>query len=590
MMRLLKRTALLLSVGLWSALPLVASEDEGRRKVAEGIRLFANGDHAAAERAFAEADVLLPENARIAYDRACALEAQGDLDRAVDLYTRAALSRETAVAAAARYNLGTLNVKRAMGVFGESPEAAPPEVREEGLGHLGRAVRHFRDCLDVDTDHQNARHNLEGIRIWIKHMTALWEEADRQKKRDELDVLKFLEMIQETQLQIREGVRQIAGQPDSPRRREAVGVAESDQRKLQEEIEYLKEKITEVLAPPQPPQGQTPAQPQPDQEQIDKALTMLKGWADESAAKMTDAADSLAGGIPESAPLAQIEAVERLDRVYGALAPFPMILEKSIVTETGLIEKTGPLAEGSDGSGSDEEPGQPGGPDDQEAGTDLASTADWIGMSVFQDRITSLAEVLPYKADQAEQQADQGMADFVAQHGQTAAQHGQTAAQQGQDPNTQTTTPEQAEALKKAQEEVEAVKAALAKARELAPEIIRLSEEAARFLRDEAAPDALSKEEEVLALLREIADLMPKKDQEQQQQDQNDQNDQNKEQQKEQQEQQKKRNEEEKQKQISKDEAEALLRKAKERERKHKKDKEELQKVVGGRAPTGKDW
>ena len=583
MMRLLKRTALLLSVGLWSALPLVASEDEGRRKVAEGIRLFANGDHAAAERAFAEADVLLPENARIAYDRACALEAQGDLDRAVDLYTRAALSRETAVAAAARYNLGTLNVKRAMGVFGESPEAAPPEVREEGLGHLGRAVRHFRDCLDVDTDHQNARHNLEGIRIWIKHMTALWEEADRQKKRDELDVLKFLEMIQETQLQIREGVRQIAGQPDSPRRREAVGVAESDQRKLQEEIEYLKEKITEVLAPPQPPQGQTPAQPQPDQEQIDKALTMLKGWADESAAKMTDAADSLAGGIPESAPLAQIEAVERLDRVYGALVPFPMILEKSIVTETGLIEKTGPLAEGSDGSGSDEEPGQPGGPDDQEAGTDLASTADWIGMSVFQDRITSLAEVLPYKADQAEQQADQGMADFVAQHGQTAAQH-------GQDPNTQTTTPEQAEALKKAQEEVEAVKAALAKARELAPEISRLSEEAARFLRDEAAPDAQPKEEEVLALLKEIADLMPKKDQEQQQQDQNDQNDQNKEQQEEQQEQQKKRNEEEKQKQISKDEAEALLRKAKERERKHKKDKEELQKVVGGRAPTGKDW
>ena len=317
-MRLLFLTGLILVfAGILSSAPLCAGDDESRRKVAEGIRLFANGDHAGAERAFAEADVLLPENARIAYDRACAFEAQGDFDRAVELYTRAALSRETAVAAAARYNLGTLNVNRATATFGERPEAAPPEVRDEGLGHLGRAVRHFRDCLDVDADHGHARHNLEGIRLWIKHMTALWEEADRQKKRDELDLLKFLEMIQATQLEIREAVRAIAGQADSPQRREAVGVAESDQRTLEEEIEYLKEKITETLAPPPPQPGQAPAQPQPDQENLDKALTMLHGWADESAGKMAEAADSLAGGAPESASFPQIEAVERLDRIFG---------------------------------------------------------------------------------------------------------------------------------------------------------------------------------------------------------------------------------------------------------------------------------
>lgn len=575
MRRFLFAGLILLLAGILSTAPLRAGNDEGRRKVAEGIRLFANGDHAGAERAFAEADILLPENARIAYDRGCAFEAQGDFDRAVELYSRAALSRETAVAAAARYNLGTLNVKRAMAAFGERPEAAPPEVREEGLGHLGRAVRHFRDCLDVDADHGHARHNLEGIRLWIKHMTALWEEADRQKKRDELDVLKFLEMIQATQLEIREAVRAIAGGADSPQRREAMGVAESDQRKLEEEIEYLKEKIAETLAPPPQP-GPATAQPQPDQENIDKALTMLNSWADESAAKMIEAADSLAGGVPENAAFPQIEVVERLDRIFGALAPFPMILEKSIATERGLVGDTQAVVDSLADSSADRDPEtepdrskeEENSPPDRGSDPDRRSGADWIGMSVFQDRVTAFGEVFPYKADQAEQQIEQARAAMDAQAG-----------------GDETQTPEQAEAAQKATEEIEAVKAALAKARELAPEISRLSEEAASFLRGEDAPSALPKEEEVLALLEEIAALMPKKDddQQQQQQDQN-------EEPKEPQEQEQKQKEKEKQEQISKDEAEALLRKAKEREREHKKEKEKLRNAAGVRAATDKDW
>jgi len=572
MKRLFWTNLILIMAAAVSFAPLCAGNDEGRRKVAEGIRLFAGGDHAGAERAFAEADVLLPENARIAYDRGCAFEAQGDFDRAVELYSRAALSRETAVAAAARYNLGTLNVKRATAAFGERPEAAPPEVRDEGLGHLGRAVRHFRDCLDVDADHRNARHNLEGIRLWIKHMTALWEEADRQKKRDELDLVEFLEMIQATQLEIRDAVRGITGRADSPQRREAVGVAESDQRTLAGEIEYLKEKITETLTPPPPQPGQAAAQPQPDQENIDKALTMLHGWADESAGKMADAADALAGGAPQNATFPQIEAVERLDRIFGALAPFPMILEKSINTETGLVDETSAVVDAAAGGESLSADGAEDAAADEQS-PDQRSDTDWTKMSVFQDRVTALGDVLPYKADQAEEQVEQAGAAMAAQ----AAQAGDDEAQ----------PPEQAEAMKKAQDEMEAVKAALAKARELAPEISRLSGEAAELLRNEDAPSALPKEEEVLALLKEIADLMPKKDQDQQQQQ--DQKDQNQEPQ-ESQEQENKPKEQKEQEQISKDEAEALLRKAKERERDHKKEKEKLQNAAGVRAATDKDW
>ena len=54
---------------------------------------------------------------------------------------------------------------------------------------LVEAIGHYRDCLRLDAGHADARFNLETLRLWIKHMEALWAERDRQQKRDETDLL-----------------------------------------------------------------------------------------------------------------------------------------------------------------------------------------------------------------------------------------------------------------------------------------------------------------------------------------------------------------------------------------------------------------
>jgi hypothetical protein len=575
--------------------------------VAEGIRLFEDGDFVTAARAFAEAGVVLPEDLHVAFDRGCAYQAAGDFEKAEGQYNRAALSRDAGLAAAARFNLGTLNVQQAMGVFGPQPEAAAPEQREEGLAFLGRAVMHLRDCLEIDPDHEGARHNLEALRLWIKHMQALWEEADRQKQRDELNVLQFLEMIQQRQIMLRRGVKALLDYPDSPRRREAVSVAESDQRKLVEEIDFLKDKLTEALMPSQPPTP-SPASGAPpgNLEEIEKSLNLLHNWADESAQQMTGAADLLAGGSEAEAPAAQWEAFERLDRIFAAIAPFESVVRKSVRVEQGLVNRTidligaGPKdgaggssgpetgADGSSGNGATPRAPDAGeAPDAPESGAN-ESGADWEDMALFQDRVTRWAGILPYKVEEAEKRIEQ-QAGQLMQGGQPG-QAGPMPVQPGADPQ---------QAMQAQQERLEALRKACAKAREHAPRIEELSREAATHLGRSDGEQALPPAEEALALLEEIAEELPKDDQnqnegEQKQEDDKDQQDQQQDEQKEQEQEPEERKRQEQQqpkdRKLTKEELEALLRKAKEKEREHKDKQKKLQEMIGRVEQVEKDW
>lgn len=568
-----------------------AFSGSGRDIVAEGIRLFEGGDYVTAARAFAEAEVVLPEDLNVAFDRGCAYQAAGDYEKAEGQYNRAALSRDAVLASAARFNLGTVNVQQAMGVFGPQPEAAEPEQREEGLAFLGRAVMHFRDCLEIDPDHEDARHNLEALRLWIKHMRALWEEADRQKQRDELNVLQFLEMIQQQQLMIRGDVKTLLDYPDSPRRREAVSVAESNQRKLIEEIEYLKEKLTEALMPsPSPASGAPQAAPAGNLEEIEKSLNLLHNWADESAQQMTGAADMLAGGSEPGATETQWEAFERLDRIYAAIAPFEAVVRKSVAVEQGLVNRTidlisaGPEAETAEPAVS--EPGadtasandasMSEAPDASESGTD------WEDMALFQDRVTRWAGILPYKVEEAEKHIEQQMNQL--------GQGSPMPVQPGGDPQ---------QAMQAQQEKLEALRRACEKAREHAPRIEELSREAAMHLLGADGEQALPPEEEALILLKEIAEELPKDDQnqdqgDQKQEDKKDQQDQNQDEQKEQEEDQEQQKQQEQQqpkdRKLTKEELEALLRKAKEKEREHKDKQKQLQEMIGRVEQVEKDW
>ena len=142
-------------------------------KVREGIRYFVSGEFESADKSFTEADEAEPDNATIAFDRACALAASGDVEKveeARSFFRDAALARDIKLAGRAHYNLGTLSAEQGRATLGENPIEVATEKREEGVSQLLAAVGHYRDCLKIDKGHQDARHNLELIRLFIKHI------------------------------------------------------------------------------------------------------------------------------------------------------------------------------------------------------------------------------------------------------------------------------------------------------------------------------------------------------------------------------------------------------------------------------------
>ena len=213
------------------------------KKVREGLAYFDRGDFDAASEAFAEADVARPEDDTIMFDRACAIAAAGDVEKARDLFRQAALARDTGLAARAHYNLGNLAAGEGRATLGEDPLAADPDSRQQAISLLLSAVAHYRDCLRLDQGHDDARYNLELIRLFIKHVQAQWDQHDREKAREEMGLLEFLAFIEKQQRNLRSTVQELDEQPDSPQRRQLTQQTSDQQAELMEEIEPLKQKI-----------------------------------------------------------------------------------------------------------------------------------------------------------------------------------------------------------------------------------------------------------------------------------------------------------------------------------------------------------
>ena len=207
--RAIRLPATLLAVfafGLWSlAAPVVAASSNAAREVEQGIGAFRGGDFKAASEAFGEAAEALPNEPRIAFDRGCAFAAQGENDKAIEQFQIAAAAQNRPLAATADYNLGCLAIAKAKTTFGQKPEEAKPEARKEGLDSLEHAAGHLRDCLSIDPEHADARYNLEGIQVWKEQMQKVWRQRDLQKRRQEMNLLQFLQWMEKEQRDLRKG-------------------------------------------------------------------------------------------------------------------------------------------------------------------------------------------------------------------------------------------------------------------------------------------------------------------------------------------------------------------------------------------------
>jgi hypothetical protein len=561
--------AVLAVVTLRGELSAEASTGKAAERVKQGISHFQAGEFEAAGRAFTEADVALPDNPRVGFDRACVYSATGDTDKATELLRDSAMSRDPELVARSRYNLGGIQAAKARGVFGEEPAAATTEVREEGLHLLVAAIGHWRDCLEVDPDHVAARQNLETVRLWIKHMQDVWAERDREKQREEMDILAMLRMIETEQTQLRQVTRQLDVEPDSPRRRQAARQSGQTQKELAEEIEPLKDKFQELFEPPA--SGAPASSPPPDDEQRDRALGVLNELANNARSAMLKASGNLDAGELAPSVAKQVDALDALNEIYMAIAPFQNIVQRAVGTQEPLVAASNDIVQRanresdvSDSELPDPDSGSP------EPGYE-SPEPDYEELTRRQTQVERWSQVLPLKADQElqQQKAAEDQNSVTPQPG---------ASQPGGQPQIQQI--QQAEMLVKAAE----------KAVELAPRVQELTGDATELLEQKDASGALPKQEEALALLKEIADLLPKQDQQQDGQDDQQQQQENQDDQRPSDEPQQQQPEQQKKQNPKQGQAEAVLRKVRERERQRRDREKEIQRYLRGSNRVDKDW
>ncbi len=464
---------LLALLGLPTAAP--AASPNAADQVKLGIEQFEAGDYAAASEAFARADATQPDDRRIAFDRACAYAAAGDEARAIEWFQKAALTEDHKLAARCHYNMGCLAVDKARALLGEKPEEATPETRTECLELMELAIAHFRDATGFDENGADARHNLEAARLWIRHIKEVWRQRDLQKQREKMNLLEYLQMLEQRQRTLRTTGKALAGEHRSPKRRQAVFTAETSERRLAEEIEPLKAKIHAGLRPQQSPQvaasGGTPQPAVAGQPNAEKAAEVLGGLADNAGKAMLAAADELRHNRPAAAVPVQADVVEKLDQVYMVVAPYTNLVQRAVERQKGLVDQY------------------------QQEPIDLNESA-WN-----QRFITGWSEMLLAKAKQ-------GLKNMPPAEPAPAPKlpvAGPPVAESSKDDSPKKTDPAEA-----ARKQLEALRKAMEKAVELAPKVKTLTAEAATHLEQQEPAEALPKQEEALKLLKE---MLPKQDQ-----------------------------------------------------------------------------
>jgi tetratricopeptide (TPR) repeat protein len=146
-------------------------------RVEEALAQYEAGEYAAAAESFTKALEAHPDHPRLVLGLGAALAAGGEIEQAAERYATLVDSPDREVAICARYNLGCLVAQQARTLLGDRPERAPLEARQQGLEQLARAAGHFRDCLRLDANHADARHNLEVARLWMGRVRASLRDA-----------------------------------------------------------------------------------------------------------------------------------------------------------------------------------------------------------------------------------------------------------------------------------------------------------------------------------------------------------------------------------------------------------------------------
>ena len=563
------RTALALA--LLSVVSLDAragDEEDGIELHNKGVAELKEGRLDQALELFQQAAKLSPGQPRISLGRGAALQRKGEIDEAAEQYLDASSKGDKPATAVARYNLGTVAVESARAVLGDVPEEAQGEDRTKSLEEIAKAVEHFRATLRLEPEHADARYNLELLRLWSKHIQDAWKKRDQQQQDQEQDLVAMLMERMDQQQRLRVDLQGQLPESSSPKRDEALAVIGEGQRELAGQIEPLRPKVEETFAQleqaaAQAPQGQGGQSPEEMEQAKQQILTLLESIE----ADMMKAADALENALADAAAPAQKSAYDKLEALWRGFANFPQLLKRAVALEESLVQRTAPLAEALPGAA------PPG-------------AADLLEREALVEEQGRVGALMPKMLDHAEGSVPhiQGMLE--------------------QQPDMAELEEEEKAKLEEERKRLEAELAAFEKALENLPLIPDLSQAAVELLEDGEPVGALSKEEEILRLLREIAELWPQdpnqdqgqpNEEQQGDQQQDEQQDQDQDQQDQQQDQQEEKQDQDQQPEqqdqpLTKEQIEEMLKQALDREKEYKEKQKELQRLLAVPVPVEKDW
>ncbi len=609
---------------LVAALAGISRADKPADAVREGMNWYDKGEFDKAREKFASAREQFDSGdaakaAIAAFDQACAAHRKGDVAQAREWYLKAGLAHDKALAASAHFNLGTLAAEEASRLAGEHPESVAPDKRPEILDQLKSAVASFRHSLELQPDNSHARRDIELVRQWIKYYTDRWHAHDREKRRQETNLVAFLEFLIEAQRALRESVKTLTATAPA----DAFAEPKRLQEELQQEIPPLKEKIKTELTPK--PSGSGTA-PQANSSELEQGIALLQGWASAAGDKMSSAARHLDDRQATAAVADQQSAIDELEKIWDAVIPFHPLLARDLADQTLIARSLAPPSSHDSESGTDE----PSGTGDRHrddakpaskapsAATGHPSslgseTEDLAPLAEIQERTLRRTQLLKLKAE--------------AELARLETPHPPDAVKQKDDPSTTKNDSQAAGPAASKPVDPKLIKAGYQKAIELVPRAVEQMDRVVKSLKKKDPQAAYPPAEEARKILEQIQKAQPPQDQpDQKPQDQNKKNDdQQKQDQKDQektdpqkQEPQKKddhqkkdqpKNDQEKKKsetpkksdeekadqkqqqpQVSRDRIEEALRKVRERQQEKRERDRRMKARVFGRVPVEKDW
>ncbi|MGP0065539.1 MAG: VWA domain-containing protein [Isosphaeraceae bacterium] len=598
----------------------ISRADTPAEAVREGLSWYGKGDFDKARDRFAAAREQFDKGdagkaAVAAFDQACAAHRKGDVAQAREWYLKAGLSHDKVLAAAAHFNLGTLSAEEARRLAGDKPEDVAPDKRAEILDQLKGAVASFRHCLELQPDNAHARRDIELVRQWIKYYSDRWQARDREKRRQETNLVAFLEFLIETQRALRESVKSLTS--TSPA--DAFAEPKRLQDELLQEIPPLKAKIQAELTP-QPTGGA--AAPQGDASELEKGIKLLQDWATASGDKMSSASGRLDGRQAAPAAADQQAAIDELETIWDAVIPFQALLARDLADQTLIAQSLAPPDASADAKPAD---GKPADPDDRAVAkndphrdeTQSASQGrspgngpasigsegeDLTPLAEMQQRTLKRTQLLKLKAEAELERMEKSPPPEATKKGEATP--------------TVKGDPEDAAAAQPKPIDPKLIKAGYQKAIELSPRAVEQMDRTVKSLKQKDPRSAYPPAESARKILEEIQKAQPrqeqpdqkkpdqdKKDQDQKKPDQKDQqkkDEPKKDQEKKDQEKKDepknqetpKKSEEPKpsQPQVSRDRIEEALRRVRERQQ-EKRERDRMMKArLFGRAPVEKDW